>query len=303
MKSIFASVICWLVIVHQGFTLPEGIPSDVFKAQRDGYLYADFPGVFDDPENEGITIEAWIYLTGQPKDGNYRFTSEGRWIVLAKPGSYHVTITGRDLGSPTERKAPEGFTRINFAIERARENSWGTSTTGLPIAPEQFPLQRWVHFAHQIVVNQDDIHKILFYGTVLSYDGKNWSGGRRRFMGRENTPLVIGGPAPVTLNDKWEWDKHFESMEGYIDEVRISRGARYGEKIGAEIRPRRRFRADGQTIALWHFEEGLGSHIYEDSSGNGYTLFTGGSLATTVEAQDKLTTTWGSMKHRALGGK
>ena len=60
-------------------------------------------------------------------------------------------------------------------------------------------------------------------------------------MGRENTPLVVGGPAPVTLNDKWEWDRRFESMEGYIDEVRISRGAPYVDKIGAEIHPRRRF--------------------------------------------------------------
>ena len=31
---------------------------------------------------KGITIEAWIYLTNRPKDGNSasEFTSEGRWI-------------------------------------------------------------------------------------------------------------------------------------------------------------------------------------------------------------------------------
>ena len=296
MKVKYVSLVCWLAIVHHCFAVPDEIPPDVFKTQRDGYLYADYPGVFDDPEGEGITVEAWIYLTDRPKDGDYSNTNEGRWLILAKPGSYHVAITGRHLGSPTERDAPEGFTRINFAIERAVDNSWGTSSTGLPIAPEDFPLRRWVHFAHQIVVQQDDIHNILFYGTIPSYDRKNWSGDRRRFMGRENTPLVIGGPAPVTLNDIWEWDKRFESMKGYIDEVRISKGARYGEKIGEEIRPRRRFRADARTIALWHFDEGPGANFYRDSSRNDYHLFPGGSLA--VDSRGKLATTWGSLKRR-----
>ena len=297
MKGIYVSAICWLVIVHRGFAVPEGIPPDVFKAGRDGYLYADYPGVFDDAEGEGITIEAWIYLTDRPKDGDYWDTNEGRWLILGKPGSYHVSTTGRDLGSPIGPDAQEGLTYMWFAIERAAGNSWGASSTGLPIAPEEFPLRRWVHFAHQIVVKQDDIHKILFYGTVPSYDRKNWSGDRRRLMGRENTPLVIGGPKPLPPNYKWEWDKRFESMKGYIDEVRISKGASYGDEIGAEIHPRRRFRADGRTIALWHFDEGPGAHFYRDSSGNNYHLFPGGSLA--VEARDKLATTWGSLKRRA----
>ena len=119
MKVKYVSLVCWLAIVHHCFAVPDEIPPDVFKTQRDGYLYADYPGVFDDPEGEGITIEAWIYLTDRPKDGDYWDTNEGRWLILGKPGSYHVAITGRHLGSPTERDAPEGFTRINFAIERA----------------------------------------------------------------------------------------------------------------------------------------------------------------------------------------
>ena len=297
MKGMYVLFICWGLIIQPAFAVPEGVPSDVIKAQRDGYLYADYPGVFDDAEGKGITVEAWIYLTDKPKDWNSAANSrEGRWIIFVKPGSYHVAITGRHLGSPTERDAPEGFTRINFAIERTSENSWGAASTGLPIVPEDFPLRRWVHFAHQIVVNQDDIHKILFYGTVPSYDGKNWSGDRRRLMGHANTPLVIGGPKPLPPNYKWEWDQRFESMKGYIDEVRISKGAPYGDKIGVEIRPRRRLRLDVQTIALWHFDEGPGAHFYRDSSGNDYHLFPGGSLA--VESRGKLATTWGSLKRR-----
>ena len=113
MKGMYVLFICWGLIIQPAFAVPEGVPSDVIKAQRDGYLYADYPGVFDDAEGEGITIEAWIYLTDRPKDGDYWDTSEGRWIVLAKPGSYHVTITGRDLGHRNEGD-PEGFAWIEF---------------------------------------------------------------------------------------------------------------------------------------------------------------------------------------------
>lgn len=295
MKGMYVLFICWGLIIQPAFAVPEGVPSDVIKAQRDGYLYADYPGVFDDAEGEGVTVEAWIYLTDRPKDGDYSNTNEGRWLILAKPGSYHVAIMGRDLGSPAERDSAEGVTRLDFAIERADERSLGVSISGRPIAPEDFPLRRWVHFAHQIVVNRDDTHNILFYGSIPCYDRKNWVGDRRRFMGRTNTPLVIGGAKPVPLIN-WEWDKRFGSMKGYIDEVRISKGAPYGDKIGAEIRPRRRFWADGQTIALWHFDEGPGSRIYRDSSGNDYHLFPGGSLA--VDSRGKLATTWGSLKRR-----
>ena len=113
----FLTLIVSIFVAPHGFAVPEGIPPDVFKAGRDGYLYADYPGVFDDAEGEGITIEAWIYLTDRPKDGDYWDTNEGRWLILGKPGSYHVSTTGRDLGSPIGPDAQEGLTYMWFAIE------------------------------------------------------------------------------------------------------------------------------------------------------------------------------------------
>ena len=282
------TLIASILAVPKVVALPEKVPRDVLELRPGGYVYADYPGVFDDAEGEGITIEAWIYFTDRPKDGDYRVTSEGHWLMLAKPGSYYAAITGRDLGLPIHHQSPEGSAFIEFAIEQASENSWSRAITEREIAPEDFPLRRWVHFAHQIVVKQDGIHNIPFY------DRKNTSGNRWRAMGRTNVPLVIGGPARVTLNGRWEWDKRFESMKGYIDEVRISRGAPYGDKIGAKIRPKRRFRAERHTIALWHFDEGPGATRYTDSSGNGYTLRAGGSLA--VDSRGKLATTWGRLK-------
>ena len=81
-------------------------------------------------------------------------------------------------------------------------------------------------------------------------------------------------------------------MEGHVDEVRASRGFRYGTEWGNRIQPERKFKADGKMIALWRFEER--ADLYRDSSGNGYTLFPGGSLS--VSPRGKLTTTWGALK-------
>ena len=106
MKVKYVSLVCWLAIVHHCFAVPDEIPPDVFKTQRDGYLYADYPGVFDDPEGEGITVEAWIYLTERPKEGD-SFAPGRQWIIFAKPFSYFVTIDGRELSfdiDPIEQK-------------------------------------------------------------------------------------------------------------------------------------------------------------------------------------------------------
>ncbi|MBI1348706.1 protein kinase [bacterium] len=56
----------------------------------------------------------------------------------------------------------------------------------------------------------------------------------------------------------------FESF-GRIDEVRISKSARYREPFT----PSERFSADDDTLALYHFDEGRGD-LLTDSSGNGY---------------------------------
>ena len=66
-----------LLVAQHAFALPEEVPPDVFEAQPDGYLYADYPGIFDDVASVdigrriGVTVEAWIYLIDRPKDGFY----------------------------------------------------------------------------------------------------------------------------------------------------------------------------------------------------------------------------------------
>ena len=282
-----STIIVWLLITPPAFGVPEKVPPDVLEARPGGYVYADYPDVFDAIEGDGITIEAWIYLTERPREVDFRRDGFflGGWIVFAKPGSYFVTIIGGDR-SVHDQPLPKGTAHIVFGVQRPDRNDWGITTRIIP--PKEFPLRRWVHVADQIVVKRDGTHRIPFY------DGENI--GISLFemaMGRTAAPFLIGGATLVTLENGRQWGRKYESMKGYIDEVRVSKGWRHAQ--GA-IRPKRHFRADGRTIALWRFEEGPGAPFYADSSGNDYTLVAGDSLA--VHPHGKLATTWGSLKRR-----
>ena len=89
---------------------------------------------------------------------------------------------------------------------------------------------------------------------------------------------------------------------GYIDEVRISKVARYNIAKGGLTPPNKRtkFKNDARTVALWHFDEPRGTREFSDTSGNAYHLMgkngaeTDGAL--TVDVQEKLATIWGRLK-------
>ena len=63
-----------LVTVPHAFAQREAVPPDVLELRPEGYVYADYPGVFDNvasvgiDRRRGLTVEAWIYLTDKPKD-------------------------------------------------------------------------------------------------------------------------------------------------------------------------------------------------------------------------------------------
>ena len=64
--------------------------------------------------------------------------------------------------------------------------------------------------------------------------------------------------------------------------------------------PRKKFKNDAKTVALWHFDEPMGTREFSDTSGNAYHLLgengaqTGVALA--VEVEEKLAMTWGRLK-------
>jgi len=92
----------------------------------------------------------------------------------------------------------------------------------------------------------------------------------------------------------WNWN----SFAGYIDEVRISKIPRYN--IKDQLIPNGRFELDANTIALWHFDEDIGSTIFLDSSGHDRSLVGENGVAIgdvfTVNEHNKLASTWGRIK-------
>jgi len=64
-------------------------------------------------------------------------------------------------------------------------------------------------------------------------------------------------------------DKQPHFFKGRLDELRISDIVRYKSPVTLPNGP---FTADEHTIALWHFDEPVGSQVFADSSGNNYTL-------------------------------
>jgi len=112
--------------------------------------------------------------------------------------------------------------------------------------------------------------------------------------------FVLGGYGKIIVLPGRPPAKSFlASFTGYIDEVRISTEARYDvNKKG--FMPDDKFKNDAKTVALWHFDESGGTQQFSDASGNAHHLVgkngakIGNALA--VEAQGKLTITWGRLK-------
>lgn len=99
--------------------------------------------------------------------------------------------------------------------------------------------------------------------------------------------------------------KFFNKMtyfSGYIDEIRISKVARYNFPVGGEeaFNPPRRLEADRHTLALWHFDDGNSATLFADASGNGYHLIgrNGAKIVGTfsVNLSSSISTTWGEVK-------
>ncbi len=289
--SIATIFLSFLISLH-AFSHSEAVPPDVLELLPKGYVYADYPGVFDDVEGDGLTFETWIYLTTRPKERPNGLVPDGQWLIFAKPGSYYATVSARTLTDGFDRTRPEGTAWAQFGISRRWQHGWSTAFVKHEISFGDFPIARWVHIAYQVAEAPPNTHWTQFFDRQhIAHDRSKGP------IGYRESPLLIGGIKHVPFENETRWfgPENFESVKGYIDEFRISKGLRYA-KVG-NIRPRRRFRADASTIALWHFDEGPFAPRYADSSGNGYTLVAGGSLAgQAVNPRGKLATAWGSLK-------
>ena len=244
----------------------------------DDYAVLDFKtfGVLLPKGTDEFTVEAWVYPTTVPDLDTHT-------MILSQQVRMQVMV------------AADGWMDIKkgdlvLAVQAHIVSRHGDATT--QYRPVPLPLNQWHHIAYQAkgketatIVN-DFVH-ILPQETILAHDLAKF---------KYPKDFTLGG-----FGKKVEFhiDHFWGSFAGYIDEVRISRVARYDvERKG--FTPRKKFKADAKTVALWHFDEPSGTRKFSDASGNSHHLTGEGGARTgiplAVEPHEKLTTTWGRLK-------
>ena len=214
------------------------------------------------------TSEAWF-----PNEQFEGLTAEA-WIYFEEPLEPRTfcTIIGQ-----------EG--RFGLVLYEDTLGTWGYdegADQGLSAGGNPLPARKWVHV-------------VALYDASAG-DGVNGKGGNACCPGgrliRSDKTLLIGGIVPQDVENQSHFRGESLKFRGYIDEVRISNIVRY--KGPAWQVPKGKFTVDEHTISLWHFDEAPWLGRFKDESGNGYDLWRSDAMA--VEAQGKLTTTWGQLK-------
>ena len=233
-----------------------------------------------------FTFEAWIYPTTPPdKDIHAMVLSQQVWMDVMS----HDHEEFKNLRIPNE---PEGDLMLRVGAHLARD----AEHIIIWFAPIKFFPNQWNHIAFQAEAGQrifiiNDFARISQGETTLAHDADEIS-----LAGHPQDFTLGGCDAKIPFHNQHSWG-HFT---GYIDEVRISKVARYNVHKRGGFTPRTRFKNDAKTVALWHFDEPRGARKFSDTSGNAYHLVgkngakTDGALA--VEAEGKLAITWGRLK-------
>ena len=232
-----------------------------------------------------FTVEAWVYPTKPP------------------PKNMSATILSQQVRMTVASDEHDGFQRIKASIDwrkgdlllitNAHVAGWGGDAV-TPFMPMTLALNQWHHIAYQAKRKQtitivNNLAKILPQGTTIGHDlSKFW----------HPKDFTLGGfgekiELPNVRNYFWG------SFTGYIDEVRISTVARYDVSKNS-FTPDKKFKNDGKTVALWHFDEPGGIRKFSDASDNAYHLVGKNGAKTSiplaVKPTGKIATIWGQLK-------
>ena len=278
--SIFACLFLLVFISMRAEAMPPPSPAGGNYLVLDGvddHAILDFE-TFDFLIPKGTdewTFEAWIYPTKLP--------DENIPIILSQQVRMYVWTRGQ-----------HGDFRLMGAVHLDRAVAHATVAFSML---NKVPPNQWHHIVLQgegrqriLIIN--DLVRISRGGTTLTDDLSH---------AEHPQDFTIGG-----FGEEIKSDMHggfWVHFAGYIDEVRISKVARYNIAKGGLTPPekRKKFKNDAKTVALWHFDESEGVQKFLDTSGNAYHLIgrngaeTDGEFAA-VDAQGKLATIWGRLK-------
>ncbi|MCU0656900.1 MAG: LamG domain-containing protein [Polyangiaceae bacterium] len=219
------------------------------------------------PVNVGsgaFTIEFWMKAkasdnpSGPCKEGN------DAWI------NGHV-IVDRDLWGP-DLHGDFGISlhggRIAFGVTRASGDG-NTICSSIVVADDS-----WHHVA---AVREAGLLRLFVDGKAAGQGGGPV--GDVSYDPQGSAPPVLPNERYLVLGaEKHDAGAEYPSYSGFLDELRISTGARY---TGAFAAPTGPFVPDASTVGLYHFDEGAGL-VAKDSSGapggpSDGELFVGGS--------------------------
>lgn len=222
-------------------------------------------------EGMGFTAEAWFLLEDIPKPGE-------KFVVLQEPGTFRISVISR----------PEGVVEVEFLTGHRLGGS-----SGYEVLRE--PKGKW-HHVGVMARRKGWAVTYLLDGKAMGYLENrdpnlmvtiDMGGGniiqqpQEPYDFNDADVIVIGPtrePPRVWRGERVKEDigYKFASMVGYIDEIRISKGIRYEIKRsgreGIYQIPKGPFKADANTLALWHLSEGEMALKYKDSSGRGNYL-------------------------------
>ena len=189
-------------------------------AQRD-----NVPAIQHHP-SDNLTLETWVWLNNMPISGVGDFTDT---ILFSKFPEYVLYVF--------EAQA-QGFPRATgVGFDYVTKDERGEFTLSINLFVVDIPLKEWVHIAA--------CHDVMSNTVYLALNGSvNVEADVEPPLTPLNDPLTIGG-----LEDPLEFE---HVVNGFIDEVRISKTVRYHTSF--EI-PDGELEVDADTVALYHFNE------------------------------------------------
>ncbi|ABU59996.1 LamG-like jellyroll fold domain-containing protein [Roseiflexus castenholzii] len=233
---------------------------DRVKVRIDPQVPADVGGDF--------TIEFWLKTTATGGSCSPGASGDG-WIAGR-------TIIDRDVygnGDYGDYGISLAAGRICFGVERG---ATGTTIYGSTnVANGQ-----WRHIA--VTRNTSSGQMRIFVDGQLDVQGTGPAGDISYRDGRA-TAYPNSDPFLVFGAEKHDAGSEYPSYAGLLDDIRISNGVRY---TGAFTRPTAPHAVDGQTVALYRFDEGSGTTISDATGGSPGVRQLGGSPAGPVYVTD-----------------
>ncbi|MBM3210638.1 LamG domain-containing protein [Candidatus Poribacteria bacterium] len=261
---------------------------------KDDYAALDFKtyGVlFKEGTNE-LTLEAWVYPTSPPDSDAIGIILSQQVVIYT---ASYVNVNYIDLRNQMHWEKDDLLLVMYAYI--APLGVVGNAFTGS--APMTILPYQWHYIAFQVGNGKlisicDEASTTSRWVDPVEHDlFKKDPNVEKRTRG----DFVLGGYGEKT-RIAWGPLSLWGSFAGYIDEVRVSKIMRHD--IEKRHLPVSRFEPDADTIALWHFDEPIGTTVFMDSSVNKFHLV-GINGATTgyalnINAGEKLAKTWGHIK-------